>query len=214
MIQHSKYPSWSSFLLKQANNVKRRQKLKASWLLFIVVFLHIWLLQFFSLICVFHPFVFLDFPLFSNSTSLIIAIFLPLLIFNMFSILFSFPFCLCCHRLLTLPSSNWALHMVLYFLTNHFNNIPTILGERSTIWSIKHPEPSESMLKQGINPSPLPISKTTLRNSLGQLERMWQRWKMIVWKALGYIKFCFFITLDLPINSGSHAFLIYFLGLC
>lgn len=110
VIQRSKYPSWNSFLLKQANKVKRRQEgvLKASWLLFIMLFLHLWFLQFFSFICVFHPFSILGFPLFSNSTSLIIAIFLPFLIFNTFSILFRFPFCLRCHHLLALSPSNWV----------------------------------------------------------------------------------------------------------
>ena len=39
---------------------------------------------------------------------------------------------------------------------------------------------------------------------------MWQRWKTGVWRAPGYIKFCFFVTLDLPINSRSHAFFIIF----
>lgn len=123
----------------------------------------------------------------------------------MFSLLFLFPFCLCCHHFLTLCSSNWICTWF-YILNNHSNNIPAVSRGRNTIVNINQLEPSESRLKRSIK-SPLPISKTTQRNSLGQLQRMWQRWKMIVQRAPGYIKFCFFITLDSPINSGDHAFL-------
>lgn len=153
----------------------------------------------------------LTFQLFSN-ISLTIAIFLPLL-FLICEVYYSSSLSAYAGIFSSVSLQVTEFAHDFMFLSNQSNNVPTVSVEMNTILNINQPEPSESMLKQGIK-SPLLISKTTLKNSLGQPERMWQRWKMIVWRASGYIRFCFFITLDLPINSGSHAFLIYFLGLC
>lgn len=156
----------------------------------------------------FHPSFFARF----SKTSLILAIFLLLLVFNMFSILFLFPFCSCCHHLLSLCPSNWVCTWFYIFKQSLWQYSNCLwrkeyhLKYKSAWAKWKHTQARHQI--------PTLISKTILRNSLGQLERMWQRWKMIVWRAPGYVKFCFFITLDSPINSGSHAFLIYFLGLC
>lgn len=74
---------------------------------------------------------------FSSNTSFMTAIFLPLLIFNTFSIFISLS------ALLGLPASHSIqvtgfVHGFI-FLNNHSNNIPTVSGGGNSILNINQP---------------------------------------------------------------------------